>query len=327
MLTRRGLIRAGMALAALPLVGCAQQSPRFAQRTLFNFNTVCVLGGAMANSVLEEAQELCERCEQLFSRTISTSDVARINAAAGVPVEVDALTAELIAASLGYCEASGGLFDITIGTVSELWDFTEGVVPAPDALSEALPHVGWEHVHVEGTRVQLDDPHTHLDLGGIAKGFVTDKLMELFMRHEVQDAFVNLGGNVAVLGHNEQGKAWSVGVRDPFGTSDADVVAKVSTTSGSLVTSGLYERSFEQDGRRYWHILDPRTGYPVETSLASASLLCKKSIDGDGYTKPLFMLELDEALAFVQNKRDVQALLIDQDATFHTTPGASFEAL
>lgn len=327
MLTRRGLIRAGIALAALSLAGCAQQSQGFVQRTLFNFDTVCVLGGALPVTVLDEAQELCERCEQLFSRTIETSDVARINAAAGAPVEVDALTAELIAASLDYCEASGGLFDITIGAVSELWDFTEGVVPTSEALAQALPHVGWEGVHVEGTRVQLDDPQARIDLGGIAKGFITDKLMELFAERDVRNAFVNLGGNVAVCGNNEQGVPWSVGVRDPFGTSDADVVAKVTTTSGSLVTSGLYERSFEKDGRRYWHILDPRTGYPVETSLASASILCAKSLDGDGYTKPLFMLELDEALAFAQDKDGVQALLIDQDGAFHMTPGASFEAL
>lgn len=311
-LTRREFVRAGALGALLPLLGCARGPRPFERRTFFRFDTVCSVGGAMDAQLLDDAEALCERAEQLFSRTIPTSDVGRINAAAGEPVEVDGQTAELVSRALRHCEDSDGLFDITIGAVSELWDFTQGVVPAGDAIASALPHVGWERVRVDGTTVRLEDPRARIDLGGIAKGFVTDKLIQLFVQHGVADAFVNLGGNVAVVGHNERGGPWVVGVRDPFDESGSRVVARVETTAGSLVTSGLYERSFERDGRRYWHILDPRTGYPVETDLVSASIFSAASIDGDGYTKPLFMLAPDDALAFAQS-RGLGALLVDKD--------------
>ena len=326
-LSRRQLLRWVAALAVTPLWGCASRRAEFSQRTLFHFNTVCVLGGDVRQDTLDEAAELCERFEQLFSRTIATSDVARVNAARGEGVEVDSLTAELVARSLEYCEESGGLFDITIGAVSELWDFVEGVVPAPETVEAALPHVGWQGVEVRGNVVRLRDARARLDLGGIAKGFMADKLVEILRERGATSAFVNLGGNVKVWGNNQEGEPWSVGVRDPADSQNAKVVARLQTTDGSVVTSGLYERSFEKDGKRYWHILDPRTGYPVQSNVASASIFSTESIDGDGYTKPLFMLSSDEALAFVERHEGVQALLVDSDGTIATTSGSSFELL
>ena len=326
-ISRRQLLRWAAALAVVPLWGCASKRAEFTQRTLFHFNTVCVLGGDARGETLDEAAELCERFEQLFSRTIDTSDVARVNAAGGAPVEVDPLTAELVTRSLEYCEESGGLFDITIGAVSELWDFVEGVVPEPTAIEAALPHVGWQGVEVRGNTVRLRDAQARLDLGGIAKGFMADKLIGLMRERGATSAFVNLGGNVKVWGNNQEGEPWSVGVRDPADQSGAGVIARTTTTNGSLVTSGLYERSFEKDGKRYWHILDPRTGYPAQTNVVSASVFSTQSIDGDGYTKPLFMLERNEALAFVERHEGLQALLVDADGTIATTPGSSFELL
>jgi len=326
--SRRSFLRlcaacAAAPLWAAPLSGCAAR-PEFVQRTFFNFDTVCTLGGTMGQNVLNEAQEMCEHFEQLFSRTIATSDVARINAAAGEVVEVDSQTAELVRLALGYCERSDGLFDITIGAVSELWDFAEGVVPSDEAIADALPHVGWQRVVVGQNSVRLEDPDARIDLGGIAKGYITDRLMELYAARGVTDAFVNLGGNVAVMGRNSEGRAWNVGVRDPDDASGTQVVATISTEGGSLVTSGLYERSFEKDGKRYWHILDPRTGYPVQTDVVSASVYARASIDGDGFTKPLFMMERDDALAFVESHEGIEALLIATDGTISTTRNAHF---
>jgi thiamine biosynthesis lipoprotein len=170
----------------------------------------------------------------------------------------------------------------------------------------------------------LEDPDARIDLGGIAKGYITDRLMELYATRGVTDAFVNLGGNVAVMGRNSEGRAWNVGVRDPDDASGTQVVATISTEGGSLVTSGLYERSFEKDGKRYWHILDPRTGYPVQTDVVSASVYARASIDGDGYTKPLFMMERDDALAFVESHEGIEALLIAADGNIFTTRNAHF---
>lgn len=322
-LTRKQLLRAIIPAIALPLSGCAR--PSQIQTTAFYFDTVCTMGGLMDQDVLDEAVRMCDRFEQLFSRTIPTSDISRVNAAGGAPVAVDYRTVDLVRRALVYCEESDGLFDITIGSVSELWDFTKGVVPAKEQIEAALPHVGWERVRVEDETITLEDPLARLDLGGIAKGYIADQLIERFERRGVTSAFVNLGGNVKVLGTKADGTPWHVGVRDPEDETGTKVVARVATTGGSLVTSGLYERSFEQAGKRYWHILDPRTGYPVQTSLASASIFSEESIDGDGYTKPLFMLGIDEALAFVAAHPGVQALLVGQDGAIITTEASEFE--
>ena len=280
----------------------------------------------MGQEVLDDLVERCQWFEGRLSRTIATSDVGRINAAGGAPVEVEPETAELIGLALDYARDSGGLFDITIGAVTELWDFTEGVVPDPADIERALPHVGWEGVSVEGTTVTLEDPDARIDLGGIAKGYITDDLVARLASAGVESAYVNLGGNVAVLGGKPDGSPWGIGVRDPFDETGKANYAVVHATGGSVVTSGLYERQFESGGSRYWHILDPRTGYPVESRVMSATVFSERSIDGDGLTKPLFMMGEDEALAFLEG-HGVQGMLVHEDGSAVMTQGAEFELL
>lgn len=298
------------------------------QKSFFCFDTACSVGGLVTSEQLDELVGLCEHFESTLSRTIETSDVSRINAAGGEPVEVEATTAELIGLALDYSRASGGLFDITIGAVTRLWDFHEQLVPAPEDIAEALGHVGYERVQVGGTKVQLSDPLAAIDLGGIAKGYVADVLCDQLESWGVTSAYVNLGGNVKVVGPKPDGSPWAVGVREPDpNVSDTSSVARVSISSGSVVTSGLYERQFEKDGKRYWHILDPRTGYPVETDLVSATIVSERSIDGDGYTKPLFMMYRDEALAWAASHDDLKVLLIDAAGECAMQPEDSFELL
>ncbi len=319
-------MRSAAAVGSLALGGCAWLPGRKEIRsTLFAFDTVCVLGGVMPQEVLDAACKMCQTYEGLYSRTRRESDVWRINHAGGRPVEVDYRTVDLVSKALPYCEESNGLFDITIGAVSELWDFSLGVMPTREDVGRALPHVDWRRVEVGDTTVALGDPDARLDLGGIAKGYIADRLIERFERDGVLSAYVNLGGNVKVYGPKPDGTPWRVGVRDPHANDETQVVATVSTTGGSLVTSGLYERSFERDGRTYGHILDPRTGYPVQTDVVSASVFSNLSIDGDGYTKPLFMLPKDEALAFLARRPSLQGLLVSDDGTITTTPNAEFE--
>lgn len=295
------------------------------QTSFFCFDTACSVGGVMSQEQLDRMQARCEAFEELFSRTIETSDVARINTAKGAPVEVSEETADLIERSLSYSRDSNGLFDITIGAVSSLWDFKEGIVPAQEQIADALPHVGYKNVQVEGTLVTLADADARIDLGGIAKGYVADVLLDELAAEGVGSAYVNLGGNVKVLGAKEDGTPWMVGVRDPDPDADeGETIARVPLTGGSVVTSGLYERQFELDGRHYWHILDPRTGYPVETEIISASIVSKRSIDGDGLTKPLFMMSVDEGFAFLE-EHGVQGLLVTMDGQRRASDGSEFE--
>jgi len=191
--------------------------PTLLTRDFFAFNTTNRISVWTNDAaVLDEAEALCAHYEQLFSRTDPNSELAHLNRAYGKPVEVDDELAALISAALKYCEASGGLYDVTMGAVVRLWDFKKEVIPATQQIVEALHHVDYRRVHVKGATVQLEDPLATIDLGGIAKGHIADRLIEALAAHGIESALVNLGGNVAVLGGKPDGTAWHVGLRRPL---------------------------------------------------------------------------------------------------------------
>lgn len=294
--------------------------------TVFAFDTVVTLTASCSQKTLDELTQKCQYFESIFSRTIATSDIGRINDAVGAPVEVAAETIDILDKALAYCEESGGMFDITIGAVSSLWDFHEGVVPADDALEEAVRHVDYRKVRLDGSAVTLLDPAAKIDLGGIAKGYIADDLCRMLREAGCTSGFVNLGGNVKTLGVKPDGSPWHVGIQDPNDEA-GKVVAAVYSEGTSVVTSGLYERQFSKDGKKYWHILDPRTGRPVQTDLVSATIISEDSIDGDGYTKPLFMMGHDEALAWMNAHDGIEGLVVSTDGTITQSDGCDAQLL
>ena len=151
-----------------------------------------------------------------------------------------------------------------------------------------------------------------IDLGGIAKGYIADDLVRMLREGGGSQASLSLGGNVYVVGQSYDGDPWNVGVQDPNG-ADNDVIATVEATDASVVTSGLYERGFEQDGVLDYHILDPKTGYPVETDLASASIKSERSLDGDAYSTILFLMGRDAALGLLNADDRFSGILVDKD--------------
>ena len=348
--SRRGFVRAagiGLLGAAGLLAGCSGGSPapsgkpsgttlgtqpespkEFEQisNTLFVFDTVVTLQACCSQEVLAAASERCNYFESIFSRTIPTSDVGRINAAGGKPVEVAAETADIIQKAMKYCELSEGRFDITIGAVSTLWDFKEGVVPSPAELSEAVKHIDYTCVQVDGTTVTLLDPHAKLDLGGIAKGYIADDLCAYFIEQGCDSGLVNLGGNTKTIGLKADGSEWRVGIQDPNGVQDS-VIAAVNSQDTSVVTSGLYERQFTKGGTTYWHILDPKTGYPAKTDLVSASIISDSSADGDGFATPMFLMGHDAALAWMNAQEGIEGMLVRDDGTISQTDGCNAELL
>ena len=297
------------------------------ERTLFAFDTVVTLRCACAAEVMDRAVDRCAYFEEHFSRTREGSDVWNINHAGGASVSVAPETADLVEKALGYCERSEGLFDITIGAVSSLWDFKEGVKPSDDAIQEAVRHVDYRGVHMEGTSVTLDDPQAALDLGGAAKGYVADDLARLFRDGGCQSGVINLGGNAYVIGSKPDGSPWNVGVQDPNAPTNQAVIAKVACTDASVVTSGLYEREFMQEGVRYYHILDPKTGYPVQTDLVSSSVLTESSLDGDAFATWMFLLGSEAALSLAESISGLEALFVTDGGEMSMTQGAHFEAL
>ena len=294
--------------------------------TLFLFNTVIQISALCAPELMDRISERCQFFEDRFSRTKEGSDIWNINQAHGAPVEVSEETARCIEASLAYSKASDGLFDISIGAVSSLWDFVEGVKPDDDAIKEAVKHVDYRAISVDGTTVTLSDPDAMLDLGGIAKGFITDDLVSMLREAGCKSAMLSLGGNVYVLGESFRGDDWNVGVQDPNGTAN-DVIASIPARDKSLVTSGLYERSFTVGDVLYYHILDPRTGYPVKTDLASASIVSDSSTDGDAYSTTLFLMGHDKAMELLNSDERFSGLLVDMNDTATASDGSGFTLL
>lgn len=259
--------------------------------------------------------------EMTLSRTRANSEVSRINDAGGEPVKVSLPTLDLIDKSRTYCEQSHGVFDVTMGSVTPLWNFHTGVIPSREDLGRALAHVDYRKVEVDrvaGT-VRLADPQARLDLGGIAKGYIADAFAATLRAHGCDRAFVNLGGNVLTVGTRPGGDPWRIGIRDP--KAPESLIAVIPVVGKSVVTSGLYERCFTKDGVFYHHILSTTDGMPVKTNVGGATIVSDLSLDGDGFSTTLFALGVEGALAFVEEHPGLEAIIVDQDDRMYATSG------
>lgn len=294
-------------------------------RTFFRFNTTNTISAATEDeSVLDEAVALCERYERLLSRIDPASELYRLNHADGRPTRVAPELAAFVETTLRYCEEVDGLFDVTMGRVTDLWSFKEHRIPSPRAAAQALMHVDYRTIFVEGATVTMRDPQARIDLGGIAKGYIADGILSLLRERGIRHALVNLGGNVAVMGGKPDGSAWSIGIRKPLASHEApllDSFATLALHEGSVVTSGIYERAFEQDDVLYHHILDPRTGFPARTDVLSATVVAPMSLDADGYTTALVIMGADRALAFVEAHPTLEAVLVTREGDVLATSG------
>ena len=315
---------AALALALmLAMAGCASAEPKKESAVGFYLDTVVTLTAYVDDAqVLKDALDECGRWEALLSRTIEGSDVWNINHAGGAPVQVSQPTIEIIEAAREVSERSGGAFDISIAPASTLWDFTsgEGVVPDADALSEAAAKVDYRKVVVEGDTVTLPDGMM-IDLGGIAKGYIADRVKEYLKERGVESAILSFGGNIVAIGTKPGGKPWKVGIQDiDKPTGEYMLVSK--NYGGSTVTSGIYERGFEADGVWYHHILDPATGWPVQNELASVTIFSESSMLGDALATAAFALGGEEGAALIEGIDGVEAVFIARDRSVRYTSGA-----
>ena len=326
----------------IPQLGCNSQvnNPGIGKSS-YHLNTICAvtiysMDGIEGLDETEQQKEalqlitdafaLCDDYEKILSKTVEGSDVYRINHAGGQAVEVDSATIEVVNKGLEYSRLSGGAFDITIGKVSDLWNFQEmddkgnhvGVIPEEGVISEAMNHVDYSCVIVEGNTIRLTDPMAELDLGGIAKGYIADKVAEFLESKGVTSAVVDLGGNIVVIGEkgesidNPVGTEFKVGIADP---NSEGLLGLLECKDKTVVTSGTYERYFELDGKRYHHVLDTKTGYPADTDLLAVTIVSDKghSVDCDGLSTSCLALGKEKGLKLIQGLDGVQAIFIDKD--------------
>lgn len=289
----------------------------------FYFDTVVTLTLYGAPSgLMDEIWAACERYENLLSKTIAASDVSRINAANGQTVTVDPETWDILRRAKEISKASGGAFSVTIAPITAMWDFTGMTfnrVPTDEARLAALPLVDDQRITLGDDGVSVTLPAgMQIDLGGIAKGYIADKVAEL-VRGRCTCAIISLGGNVYTVGQKPDGSQVSVGVQDPWSGSQMPL-AVVYTQDMSVVTSGTYERGFSFCGKRYHHILDPKTGLPAESDLVSATFIMTSSMDADALATACIVLGSDKALELAA-QQGVDAVFIRADGSTVATEG------
>ena len=278
-------------LAMLSVMGCGNSQP--ISKYDFCLDTICTITiyDSDDESLLNDSFDLIRKYERLLSATLEGSDVYRINHAGGEYVEVSEETAALIEESVHISELTGGAFDISVYPVSQLWDFKSGkaALPDEDALKEALKHVGYQNIEIDGTRIRLKDPEAQIELGAIAKGYIADKVSEMLKSRGVGCALINLGGNVAAIGKALDGQDFRIGIKKPFDES-GEPLDVLEIDDQSVATSGVDERYFELDGEIYHHILDTRTGYPVREKAKQVTVTAETAQNADILSTVLFIL-------------------------------------
>lgn len=274
-----------------------------------------------SQEILDNAFELCHDYENLFSKTIETSEVGKLNSANGKFLEINSEVFDVIELSLDFYEISNNLFDVTIDPVTALWNFQSGekVVPTDEEISQKLEQVSSQNILINGNSVSLSNNAT-IDLGGVAKGYIADRVKDFLVENGVSRAIINMGGNVQTISTKTDDTEWSVGIRTPFADTN-DLSLAVYIDDMSVVTSGGYERNFIVDNTVYHHILDSTTGYPVESDLLSSTIICESSVLADLYSTTTFLLGLDESLKLVEKNDNIEAIFIDENYDLHFTSG------
>ncbi|MCM1155279.1 MAG: FAD:protein FMN transferase [Roseburia sp.] len=323
---------AGLLMSALFLSGCAGRKEPVSQSG-FYFDTVIqvTIYDAAQKDCLDGCMELAKKYEKILSPTVEGSDVWNINHSGGAPVTVSEETVTLLKTALSYCEMTEGKIDITIEPVNRLWDFhadnpvsdnpgssnvsdISGTTRIPDEkeLAEAVSHVDYHNLIIDGDTVTLRDPESAVSLGFIAKGYIADKMKEYLVSQNITSAIINLGGNLLAVGSRPDGSPFQFGIQKPF-DEHGSVIAVLPVTDISAVSSGVYERYFYEDDVLYHHILDSNDGYPVQNGLFGVTILSESSLMGDALSTTCFVLGLDEGMALVESLEDVEAVFITQD--------------
>ena len=285
------------------------------------FDTINSITAPCETAILQEAMDRCRYYNDLLSKTVPGSDVWNCNHAEGKPVIVSDHTVRILELALEMHRNSGGAFNMAIGKAIGLWHFTDGsaVLPDAEALAAAVRDADCSQIRLEGNTVTLP-PALQIDLGGIAKGYIADRIADELREKGVKSALLNFGGNIVTVGARPDGEPWMIGLQTPGASRGKKFWAYVPCVDGTLVTSGIYERSFEKDGVLYHHILDPRTGWPVQNRVLTVTAVAKDSLLADAITTALFVLGPEQGFRLAQYY-GVQAVYLQRDGEVSYSPG------
>lgn len=261
--------------------------------------------------------QLIKQQENLFTVNRDASEVMSINQAAGRhPVIVSEPVFALISVAHAVSLLPNSAFNFTIGPIVKRWKigFQGRAVPPALEIASLLKLTDPHQVLLNPAdrSVFLQQPGMEIDLGAIAKGYIADRVQAFLRQQGVQQALINLGGNVQTLGCPPASEGWGIGLKKPFGRDD-ELLGVLQVQGKSVVTSGIYERFFERDGRCWHHIFDVKTGYPLDNELLSVTVISDRSIDGDIYTTLLYGMGVEQGLAYLADQPDIDAVFVTRD--------------
>ena len=308
--------------------GTACTRQLFAMDTVMSFTAY----GPKAEEAVDAAMKEIERLDALLSTGNESSEISQLNAAGSFLISEDTL--KLLEEAESIRQSTGGLFDVTVYPLMQLWGFPTGDyrVPTQEEISSTLSLVDAAQIQIEGAQVTLGSGQ-QVDLGGIAKGYASDRVMELYREYGVTSGMVSLGGNIETLGTKPDGTDWKIGIRNPeinaasdIGSGTEDVLLALEVENRAVITSGGYERYFEENGETYIHILDPRTGYPADSGLLSVTVVSEKGMLADALSTSLYIMgEADAAEYWRIHGNDegnsFELVLVDTSGKVYATEG------
>lgn len=306
------------AIAALSIISCARTESQYFE-SMNTFMKVQCYGKHSAEAV-SAAQKRITELETLLSVTKPESDIYRLNNAPSYPVSVSEETAHLISFSLDIAEKTGGAFNPCLYPVTSLWGFTQKNfrVPSAQEIASALPLTDFRRVKVSGTSLSAEKGMM-LDMGAVGKGFAGDEAIKIMRKQGIRSALLDLGGNIQTIGGKPDGSPWSIGIKNPFG---AEPLGTVSARDEAVITSGGYERYFTgDDGRRYIHIFDGRTGFPVANEVVSATAVAGSGVLCDALSTSLFVMGAEKAAGFWRENPGFEFIIVIADKKLFLSGG------
>lgn len=309
------------------LLSCTNQNK---SQTRFALGTVCTINlfeqsdDDYYNQIFDKLTEI-EKKMTIRGDFIEESEISAINTNAGIkPVLVSDEVFTVVKMAKIIAEKSNGAFDPTIGPLVKLWNITDELpkVPEVDAIKKAKQLVDWKKLILdeENKTIYLSEPGMVLDVGGIAKGYATDVIVDMLKNWNIKRAMIDLGGNIYAFGKRSDDSLWRIGIKNPVET-EGQPALRVDVSDLSVVTSGSYERFFETEGKKYHHILDSTTGYPTENDLLSVTIVCESAIIADALSTTVFVLGSEQGLKFLQDTNNffAEGILITNKRKILTT--------
>ena len=309
-----------MLSALLFLTGCsAESSPEPVQGTFFAMDTVMDFTIYGESGLIDQSESLIASLESLVSVTDADSELYAINQTGSGTLTGKA--SSLMEQALELCRRTGGALDISVYPIVRAWGFTTGSYQVPDEaeIQALLPLVDYRKIQYDAATGTVTLPEgMEIDLGSVAKGYAGQLAAQMLREHGVQSALLNLGGNVQTVGAKPDGSPWQIGIKDPKGE---DAMMVLSIADQAVVTSGGYERYFEQDGQTYWHIMDPFTGHPADSGLISVTIVGDEGVVCDGLSTALFVMELEKAADLWAQSGDFEAVFVTASGEVYITEG------